>query len=184
MRWRRRPSRRRGGRCADFLAASKSRAKPIFVRVNPLDGGLTDEDLDAVLPGHPDGIVLPKAEGGESVAELTRRLTARGNATTVILRDRDRDAGGDVPARHLWRPAAADRPDLGGGGPAGGDRRGDQPRGGRALHAALRARPLALPVRRGGGGGAADRDGLSGVQGSWTGWPPMRRGRGATASPA
>lgn len=62
-----------------------NRAKPVFVRVNPLDGGLTDQDLDAILPGHPDGIVLPKAEGGESVAELTRRLTARGNATALIL---------------------------------------------------------------------------------------------------
>ena len=62
-----------------------SRAKPVFVRVNPLDGGLTDEDLDAILPGHPDGIVLPKAEGGDSVAELARRLTVRGNATALIL---------------------------------------------------------------------------------------------------
>lgn len=70
----------------EFLdGAQVARAKPIFVRVNPLDGGLTDEDLEAVLAGHPDGIVLPKAEGGDSVAELTRRLTARGNATTVIL---------------------------------------------------------------------------------------------------
>jgi citrate lyase subunit beta/citryl-CoA lyase len=69
-----------------FLDAQQaSRAKPIFVRVNPVDGGLTDEDLDAVLPGHPDGIVLPKADGGDSVAELARRLTARGNAMTVIL---------------------------------------------------------------------------------------------------
>jgi len=63
----------------------ESRTKPVFVRVNPLDGGLTAEDLDAVLPGHPDGIVLPKAEGGESVAELARRLAARGNATALIL---------------------------------------------------------------------------------------------------
>jgi len=70
----------------EFLAGAQvARAKPIFVRVNPLDGGFTDEDLDAVLPGHPDGIVLPKAEGGESVAELTRRLTARGNVTTKVL---------------------------------------------------------------------------------------------------
>jgi citrate lyase subunit beta / citryl-CoA lyase len=66
-------------------AEQEARAKPIFVRVNPLDGDLTDSDLDAILPGHPDGIVLPKAEGGESVAELARRLTARGNATALIL---------------------------------------------------------------------------------------------------
>jgi citrate lyase subunit beta/citryl-CoA lyase len=70
----------------EFLdGEQEGRAKPIFVRVNPLDGDLTDEDLDAVLPGHPDGIVLPKAEGGDSVAELARRLTARGNATARIL---------------------------------------------------------------------------------------------------
>ena len=49
-------------------AQQEGRAKPVFVRVNPLDGGLADDDLDAILPGHPDGIVLPKAEGGESVA--------------------------------------------------------------------------------------------------------------------
>lgn len=63
----------------------EGRAKPVFVRVNPLNGGMTDEDLDAILPGHPDGIVLPKAEGGDSVAELARRLTVRGNATALIL---------------------------------------------------------------------------------------------------
>lgn len=66
-------------------ALAKPRTKPLFVRVNPLDGELTDRDLDAILPAHPDGIVLPKAEGGASVAELTGRLTMRGNATTVIL---------------------------------------------------------------------------------------------------
>ena len=38
-----------------------------------------------ILPAHPDGIVLPKAEGGASVAELARRLTERGNATAQIL---------------------------------------------------------------------------------------------------
>ena len=36
-------------------------------------------------PRIPDGIVLPKAEGGASVAELARRLTERGNATAQIL---------------------------------------------------------------------------------------------------
>ncbi len=39
----------------------------------------------AILSVHPDGIVLPKAEGGASVAELTRRLTEAGNATAQIL---------------------------------------------------------------------------------------------------
>lgn len=79
------PAGKPAARAAVAEALARDRTKPLFVRVNPLDGGLTDEDLDAILPGHPDGIVLPKAEGGESVAELTRRLTARGNATTLIL---------------------------------------------------------------------------------------------------
>ena len=57
----------------------------LWVRVNPLDSEDCERDLAAVLPAHPDGIVLPKAEGGASVAELTRRLTERGNATTQIL---------------------------------------------------------------------------------------------------
>jgi citrate lyase subunit beta/citryl-CoA lyase len=57
----------------------------IFVRVNPLDSGENEKDLNAVLPSHPDGIVLPKAEGGASVTELAKRLTERGNATAQIL---------------------------------------------------------------------------------------------------
>ena len=68
---------------AGFLDAN-SQAR-LWVRVNPLDGADIDRDLDAVLPAHPDGIVLPKAEGGASVGELAQRLTARGNATAMII---------------------------------------------------------------------------------------------------
>ena len=68
---------------AAFLAAN--RTARLWVRVNPLDSAEHDKDLAAILPGRPDGIVLPKAEGGESVAELARRLTERGNATAQIL---------------------------------------------------------------------------------------------------
>ncbi|HEX8624589.1 MAG TPA: CoA ester lyase [Allosphingosinicella sp.] len=68
---------------AAFLNAN-STAK-LWVRINPLDGDESDKDLAAILPSHPDGIVLPKAEGGASVGELTRRLTERGNATAQIL---------------------------------------------------------------------------------------------------
>ncbi len=58
---------------ADFLAAPRRQA--LFVRVNPLDSGMVDDDLAAVLPAAPDGIVLPKAEGGKSLSALARRLT-------------------------------------------------------------------------------------------------------------
>src|SRR5687767_1747334 len=39
---------------------------PLWVRINPLDGPEAERDLQAVLPERPDGIVLPKAEGGAS----------------------------------------------------------------------------------------------------------------------
>jgi citrate lyase subunit beta/citryl-CoA lyase len=57
----------------------------LWVRINPLDGAEAERDLDAILSAHPNGIVLPKAEGGVSVGELARRLTERGNATAQIL---------------------------------------------------------------------------------------------------
>ena len=57
---------------AAFLA--RERTVPLYVRVNPLDGGMTDADLAAVLPARPDGIVLPKAEGAASVRALAAKL--------------------------------------------------------------------------------------------------------------
>lgn len=57
----------------------------LWVRINPLEGPEVDKDLQAILPARPDGIVLPKAEGGASVTELARRLTERGNVGTQIL---------------------------------------------------------------------------------------------------
>ena len=68
---------------ASFLNANS--AARLWVRINPLDSDESHKDLAAILSSHPDGIVLPKAEGGASVAELTRRLTERGNVTTQIL---------------------------------------------------------------------------------------------------
>jgi citrate lyase subunit beta / citryl-CoA lyase len=49
----------------------------LFVRVNGLTTGLTDADLDAVVAGHPDAVMLPKAEGGPSIIHLDAKLTAR-----------------------------------------------------------------------------------------------------------
>ena len=58
---------------ADFLG--RARTTMLFVRINPLDSGLVDDDLAAVLPAQPDGIVLPKAEGSASLAALDAKLT-------------------------------------------------------------------------------------------------------------
>jgi citrate lyase subunit beta/citryl-CoA lyase len=64
---------------ADFvksIAPTPSRPR-LFVRVNGLESGLTDADLDVVLPAKPDAVVLPKGEGGASIVHLDAKLTAR-----------------------------------------------------------------------------------------------------------
>lgn len=58
---------------ADRLAADRA-GPSLWVRINPLDSGLADADLEAVLPAHPDGIVLPKSVSGETVRQLDRLL--------------------------------------------------------------------------------------------------------------
>jgi citrate lyase subunit beta/citryl-CoA lyase len=57
--------------------AAKSPRPLLMVRVNALDTGLTDADLDAVVGARPDAIMLPKAESGGDVAHLDAKLTAR-----------------------------------------------------------------------------------------------------------
>jgi citrate lyase subunit beta / citryl-CoA lyase len=68
---------------ARFLASNPN--ANLWVRINPIDGPEAEKDLEAVVGARPDGIVLPKAEGGASVKALAARLTALGNATAQIL---------------------------------------------------------------------------------------------------
>jgi citrate lyase subunit beta / citryl-CoA lyase len=49
----------------------------LLVRVNGLQTGLIDADLDAIAPARPDAIMLPKAEGGASVAHADAKLAVR-----------------------------------------------------------------------------------------------------------
>jgi citrate lyase subunit beta/citryl-CoA lyase len=49
----------------------------LFVRVNAFDSGLTDADLDAVVPAGPDGIMLPKSRHGQDIAYLSARIAVR-----------------------------------------------------------------------------------------------------------
>ena len=48
----------------------------LYVRINAFETGLTLEDLAAVMPARPDGIVLPKSRGGEDVRKLSLWLDA------------------------------------------------------------------------------------------------------------
>jgi citrate lyase subunit beta/citryl-CoA lyase len=67
------------GIAGDFLraAASQTPRPRLFLRVNPLESGLTDADLDAIMPSAPDGVVLPKSLGGASVQQLGVKLAVR-----------------------------------------------------------------------------------------------------------
>ena len=65
--------------CLSFLTRvepQKNRPR-LLVRINGLETGMTDADLDVVVAGKPDAIVFPKAEGGASVIHLDAKLTAR-----------------------------------------------------------------------------------------------------------
>lgn len=50
------------------------RSMQIWVRVNPIDTNFCDEDIAAVVPFQPDGIMQPKAVSPKDVAELSTRL--------------------------------------------------------------------------------------------------------------
>ncbi|MBX6327420.1 MAG: CoA ester lyase [Pseudolabrys sp.] len=58
-------------------ARAMGRRPRLLVRVNGLDTGLTDADLDAVVPAQPDAVLIPKAEGGASVTKIDTKLSLR-----------------------------------------------------------------------------------------------------------
>ncbi|MBS0248795.1 MAG: CoA ester lyase [Proteobacteria bacterium] len=73
----RKPAAREAAR--DYLKAhtGKTGRPEIFVRINGLDTGMTDADLAAIVPGKPDAVLFPKAEGGASVVHLDAKLSAQ-----------------------------------------------------------------------------------------------------------
>lgn len=58
------------------MLATPNRRQPLFVRINALDTGLTVDDLAAVMPHRPDGIVLPKSRHGDDVRRVAHYLDA------------------------------------------------------------------------------------------------------------
>lgn len=65
------------------MLARGAPGKQLWVRVNPLDSGLTEADLAAVTGGRPFGVVLPKSRGGEDVKRLAELLD-RHEATSGV----------------------------------------------------------------------------------------------------
>jgi citrate lyase subunit beta/citryl-CoA lyase len=59
-----------------FLEANAADRARIWVRINPLDGPQTLDDLVAIMPGQPGGIMLPKVYGRQDVDLLNHYLTA------------------------------------------------------------------------------------------------------------
>ena len=65
------------GMVRDYMRARPDRSKQqLWVRINPLSTPLSLPDLAAIMPGGPDGIVLPKTESPEDVRTLDHYLTA------------------------------------------------------------------------------------------------------------
>lgn len=69
------PDRKSTGRelCAEFLKTTGT-ASQIWVRVNPLDSKYVLEDLEAIIPLEPAGIMLPKPDGPVDIETLSRHI--------------------------------------------------------------------------------------------------------------
>lgn len=76
------PGAKEKARLLVLQALQEPRRSRVFVRINALSTVLAVEDVAAVMPGRPDGIVLPKAEGARSLAALE-----------TLLDKAERDAG-------------------------------------------------------------------------------------------
>jgi citrate lyase subunit beta/citryl-CoA lyase len=64
------------GMVLDYLKSHDRVHQQVWVRINPLDTALSLPDLVAVMPGKPDGIVLPKPLNANAVRQLDHFLSA------------------------------------------------------------------------------------------------------------
>ncbi|MGX5842715.1 HpcH/HpaI aldolase/citrate lyase family protein [Mesorhizobium sp. ArgA1] len=60
---------------ARFIAGNRQQtSSAIYIRVNDLSTGLTDDDLAVLVAVKPDGIMLPKSNSGQDVQQLSAKL--------------------------------------------------------------------------------------------------------------
>jgi citrate lyase subunit beta/citryl-CoA lyase len=75
------PAERAGARAAAarFLTEARSQRNGplLIIRANALDSGETDADLDLVMAGAPDAVLLPGSLGAPSVQQLSAKLAVR-----------------------------------------------------------------------------------------------------------
>ncbi len=57
----------------EFLHNAKTKSQ-IWVRINPLDSEFVNDDLAAIIPLAPDGIMLPKPDGPVDIETLSRHI--------------------------------------------------------------------------------------------------------------
>jgi citrate lyase subunit beta/citryl-CoA lyase len=64
---------------ADFVKANRNQEKRplLFVRVNALDTGLTDDDLAEIVAAGPDGIMVPKTLSGQCITQVDAKVSAQ-----------------------------------------------------------------------------------------------------------
>ncbi len=62
---------------AAIMDEAHARGKKCLAQIHALNSGLADADLDAVMPGRPDGIILPDACGGRDIQHLGAKLAVR-----------------------------------------------------------------------------------------------------------
>jgi len=71
----------------DKSAQSKSASPQYWVRINPLDTPLWQTDVEAILPGKPNGIVVPKAEGPTQLKRLIKLLYEQESRNGIVPGD-------------------------------------------------------------------------------------------------
>ncbi|MSQ20290.1 MAG: CoA ester lyase [Betaproteobacteria bacterium] len=65
------------------MLAQGAAGKQLWVRINALDTGLSVDDLAAVVPGKPFGILLPKCRNGDDLRQVSHYLDALEAAAAI-----------------------------------------------------------------------------------------------------
>jgi citrate lyase subunit beta/citryl-CoA lyase len=74
------------GMAREFLQAHRDRSRQqLWVRINPIDTEMALGDLAAIMPGAPDGIILPKSDSAAETVTLGNYLSALETREGVAL---------------------------------------------------------------------------------------------------